>query len=89
MIELFFACLYALFLLYLWNRESKKPIVDNSDPRVVHITYPKGRRVSKEMMNPNIGGYKPKEQEVGFATGKWSDDDDYKGPITPFIRPIK
>ncbi len=55
MIELFFACLYALFLLYLWNRESKKPIVDNSDPRVVHIIYPKGRRVSKDMMNPHIG----------------------------------
>jgi len=36
MIELFFACLYALFLLYLWNRESKKPIVDNSDPRVAN-----------------------------------------------------
>lgn len=24
----------------------------------------------------------------GFATGKWSDDDDY-GPITPFISPIR
>ena len=82
--------LSALFLLYVFYREYKKsrPIVDNSNG-VVHITYPKGRRVSKEMMNPNIGGYKPKEQEVGFATGKWSDDDDYKGPITPFIRPIK
>jgi len=30
-----------------------------------------------------------KDPEVaGFATGKW-DDEDYKGPITPFISPIK
>ena len=82
--------LSALFLLYVFYREYKKsrPIVEDSNG-VVHIIYPKGRRVSKEMMNPNIGGYKPKEQEVGFATSKWSDDDDYKGPITPFIGPIR
>lgn len=24
------------------------------------------------------------KSEVGYSTGKWSDDDDYKGPITPF-----
>jgi hypothetical protein len=34
--------------------------------------------------------YQDKDKsEVGFATGKWSDDDDYKGPITPFMGPIR
>jgi hypothetical protein len=91
MIEIFFACSYALFLLYVWYRawEKNQPKTDHSEPGVVHTIYPKGRRVPKDMLNPNIGGYKPKEQEVGFATGKWSDDDDYKGPITPFIGPIR
>jgi len=81
--------LSALFLLYVFYREYKKsrPIVDNSNG-VVHIIYPKGRRVSKEMMDPNIGGYKPKEDKIGFAAIN-VEDDDYKGPITPFIRPIK
>jgi len=23
--------------------------------------------------------------EAGYSTGKWSDDDDYKGNITPFF----
>ncbi len=31
---------------------------------------------------------KDPELAVGFATGKW-DDEDYKGPITPFINPIR
>ena len=26
----------------------------------------------------------PEKSEAGYSTGKWSDDDDYKGPITPF-----
>lgn len=32
---------------------------------------------------------KDPDKVSGFATGKWSDDDDYKGPITPFIAPIR
>jgi hypothetical protein len=53
MIEIFFACSYDLFLLYVWYRSWKKN----------------------------------NRSEVGYSTGKWSDDDDYKGPITPFIGP--
>ena len=52
MIEVFFACLYALFLLYVWYRSW------NEDNR----------------------------SEVGYSTGKWSDDDDHN-PITPFLGP--
>ncbi len=30
---------------------------------------------------------KEKEEEriVGYSTGKWSDDDDWKGPFIPFL----
>ncbi len=31
-----------------------------------------------------------KEQKViGYSTGKWSDDDDWKGPFIPFLGAIK
>jgi hypothetical protein len=68
MIEIFFACSYALFLLYVWYRNL-------------------GREAQEEH-SPHIEQYKDNDQRVGFATGKWSDDD-YKGPITPFIGPIR
>lgn len=32
-------------------------ILDTSIPGVLHYIYPNGKKVSKEMMNPNIGGY--------------------------------
>jgi hypothetical protein len=28
----------------------------------------------------------PEEKEIGYSTGKWSDDDDWN-PITPFMGP--
>jgi len=28
-----------------------------------------------------------KNKVIGYSTGKWSDDDDYKGPITGFFGP--
>lgn len=31
-------------------------IIDLSDPRVIHIIYPNGKKVPEHMMNPNIGG---------------------------------
>ncbi len=28
---------------------------------------------------------KQEERIVGYSTGKWSDDDDWKGPFIPFL----
>jgi len=30
-----------------------------------------------------------KDPEIGYSTGKWSDDDDIHPTITPFISPIR
>jgi hypothetical protein len=32
---------------------------------------------------------KQEEQVIGYSTGKWSDDDDWKGPFTPFLGRIR
>jgi hypothetical protein len=56
---------------------------------LLYVWYRASRREAQEEPSTHIEQYKDNDQRVGFATGKWSDDDDYKGPITPFIRPIK
>lgn len=35
-----------------------------------------------EWVKPRYG---KQEKEVGYSVGKWSDDDDIWGPITPFL----
>jgi len=39
-------------------------ILDTSNPNVLHYTYPNGKAIPDNMMNPNIGGYlgKPKDE---------------------------
>jgi hypothetical protein len=47
-------------------RAGDEVILDISNPNVLHYIYPNGKKVSKEMMNPNIGGYlgnKTKEEQ--------------------------
>ena len=39
-------------------------ILDTSIPNVIHRTYPNGRSIPENMMNPNIGGFKPKESKT-------------------------
>ena len=35
-------------------------IVDTSIPGVIHYTYPNGKKLTKEQLDPNIGGYIPR-----------------------------
>jgi hypothetical protein len=38
-------------------------ILDTSQPGVIHYTYPNGKKVAENMMDPNIGGWK-KNQDI-------------------------
>lgn len=33
--------------------------------------------------------YGKEEKIIGYSVGKWSDDDDWKGPFIPFLGAIK
>lgn len=35
-------------------------IVDTSNPNVLHIIYPNGKKLTKEQLDPNIGGFIPR-----------------------------
>ena len=45
-------------------RREAEVILDTSIPGVLHYIYPNGRKVSKEMMNPNIGGWHKKDNST-------------------------
>lgn len=44
-------------------RREADVILDTSIPGVIHYTYPNGKQLTKEQLNPNIGGLKPKENK--------------------------
>lgn len=41
-------------------------ITDTSNPNIVHNIYPQGMPVDPNMMNPNIGGHKPKDKKIDY-----------------------
>jgi len=45
-------------------RREAEVILDTSIPGVIHYIYPNGKKVPKEMMNPNIGGWKNPKSEA-------------------------
>lgn len=45
-------------------RREAEVILDTSIPGVLHYIYPNGKKVPENMMNPHIGGYKPKQSEA-------------------------
>lgn len=45
-------------------RREAEVILDTSIPNVLHYIYPNGKKVSKKMMDPNVGhSFKPNETE--------------------------
>lgn len=52
--------------------EKVRVIVDESNPHVMHFIYPDGKPVDKAMMDPNIGGYIPRDGSVDYKNDIWS-----------------
>lgn len=55
---------YGYQIKFVCNKHLKagdEVILDTSNPNVLHYIYPNGKKVSKEMMDPNIGGYRGKK----------------------------
>jgi hypothetical protein len=43
--------------------EADDVILDTSQPGILHYTYPNGKSISKDMMDPNIGGWHKREED--------------------------
>jgi hypothetical protein len=43
--------------------EADDVILDTSQPGILHYIYPNGKKVSEDMMNPNIGGWHKEKKE--------------------------
>ena len=51
--------------------ERVKVIIDQSDPKVIHYIYPDGKNVPPAMMDPNVGGYIPRDGSVDYKSDIW------------------
>ena len=54
-------------------------ILDTSDPKVIHYTYPNGKRVTEKMMDPNVGGLIPRKSSIEMDGGRMIPDTDSMG----------
>ncbi len=51
--------------------EKVRVIIDQSNAGVMHFTYPDGKDVPEAMMNPNLGGYIPRDGSVDYKSDIW------------------